>query len=110
MRNITPLSTNEVERRALLNKEWARFKHNSKVADFQTVDRILQSEMRALEELRTESEDLYQQAIQPDSTLIPITVVGPVSTPPIKGYDSPDGEYVNLRKNWEINELPPPVK
>lgn len=30
----------------------------------------------------------------------PFTVCGPVRTPPIKGYDSPDGEYIDISKKW----------
>ena len=37
---------------------------------------------------------------QPDLQLIPYTVNGTYSTPPIKKYDSPDGEYVDISKKW----------
>lgn len=52
----------------------------------------LQSQKKALAELRNESEELYQAAIQPDDNLSPYTVKGPVHTPPIKNYDAP-AEY-----------------
>ncbi|XP_055903569.1 39S ribosomal protein L40, mitochondrial [Eupeodes corollae] len=90
-----------LEQRATLNKQWAAYKHKEKVADFQIIDRVLQFQMKALDELRKESEELYLEAVQPDSKLLPINITGPVSTPPIENYPSPDGEYVHLTKNWE---------
>jgi len=38
--------------------------------------------------------------LQINPTQLPFTVCGPVQTPPIKGYDSPDGEYVDISKKW----------
>lgn len=54
--------------------------------------RIFQSQKTALAQLRKESEELYQAAIQPDDNILPITIKGPVQTPPIKNYESP-AEY-----------------
>jgi Mitochondrial ribosomal protein L28. len=31
---------------------------------------------------------------------IPFTLKGPVRTPLIKDYDSPDGEYIDVSKKW----------
>ncbi|BFF89258.1 39S ribosomal protein L40 mitochondrial [Drosophila madeirensis] len=100
-RKLTPLGSAEVEERALLKKEWARFKHDERVADFQIIDRLVQSQNKALEELRRESEDLYQAAIEVDLQLLPVTLKGPVSTPPIKNYASPDGDYIHQSMKWE---------
>lgn len=61
----------------------------------------MQSQRKALQELRLESEELYQEAIQPDMSLLPVTVKGPVTTPPIQNYDSPDGEYILEAKKWD---------
>lgn len=90
----------ELEHRAQLNKQWARYKHEQKLQDFQIIDRLIQSQTKALQELRLESEALYQEALQPDMTLLPITVKGPVATPPIPDYASPDGEYILENKKW----------
>ncbi|XP_067614323.1 large ribosomal subunit protein mL40 [Eurosta solidaginis] len=100
-RKLTPLSEEEIEKRAALTKQWAKYKHEEKMADFQAIDRLLQAQNKALEELRKESEALYQEAIQIDMTLLPVTVKGPVATPPIKGYVSPDGDYIIETKNWD---------
>jgi len=85
----------------LLNKQWARFKHDEKVADFQIIDRLVQSQKKALEELRNESEELYQAAIEIDLQLLSVSLKGPVSTPPIKNYVSPDGDYIHQSMKWE---------
>lgn len=85
----------------MLEKKWAHFKLKERVSDFQIIDRVLQSQKKALEELRKESEELYQEAIQPDLKLTPISFEGPVNTPPIKGYLSPDGDYIDISKKWE---------
>lgn len=53
----------------------------------------MRSQEKALDELRAESEELYQAAIQPDELLLPITIKGPAYTPPIKNYDVP-AEYL----------------
>lgn len=86
------VSEEQQEYRALLHKEWARFKIQENRELHQICRNILQSQSKALAELRLESEELYQAAIQPDETLLPITIKGPVNTPPIKNYDSP-AEY-----------------
>lgn len=100
-RTLAKISPEIIEQRALLEKNWARYKMQEKLKEFQQVDKLLLAQQKALQELRYESEDLYQQAIQPDEQLLPIKVVGPVSTPPIKNYDSPDGEYINTTKTFE---------
>lgn len=100
-RNLAPLSEAELEYRIQLNNKWARYKHQQKIQDFQIIDRLMQSQQKALQELRLESEELYQEAIQPDISILPITVKGPVATPPIEGYVSPDGEYILESKKWD---------
>ncbi|KAH8414118.1 hypothetical protein KR222_007569, partial [Zaprionus bogoriensis] len=100
-RKLAPLSSAEQEHRALLGKQWARYKHEEKVADFQIIDRLVQSQNRALEELRRESEELYQAAIEVDLQLFAVSLKGPTATPPIKKYVSPDGDYLRQSMKWE---------
>ena len=75
--------------------------HEEKLKMFQNIDRVVQAQTKALDELRLESEDLYQAAVQPDTTLLPFKAKMVVHTPPIKNYESPDGEYVDISKKWE---------
>lgn len=90
------VSEEQKEYRALLHKDWARYQRQEKLELHKLCRNILQSQNKALAELRLESEELYQAAIQPDETMLPITVKGPVNTPPIKNYESP-AEYCSSR-------------
>lgn len=68
---------------------------------FHNIDRLVQAQTKALDELRLESEELYQAAVQPDANMLPFKAKMVVATPPITDYDSPDGEYVDISKKWE---------
>lgn len=85
-------SEEEIERRELLHKAWARYKKNEKIELYALYERVMKSHRIALDELRKESESLYLAAIEPDVLLMPITINGPVATPPIDNYASP-AEY-----------------
>lgn len=58
------LSEAEVDMRVRLTKDWARFRYKQVASDLKMVDRLIYSQERALSELRAESEELYQEAIQ----------------------------------------------
>lgn len=88
-------TADELERRALLQKDWSRFKFNEKVELRHLYESVMKGHRIALYELRKESEELYQAAIQPDDKLMSITVKGPVATPPIVNYVSP-AEYRSI--------------
>ncbi|XP_072749738.1 large ribosomal subunit protein mL40 [Anoplolepis gracilipes] len=104
LRKVAPLSNEEAESRILLQKDWTRYKTQQHLADIQLINSILYSQQRALDELRTESEELYQEAIQTDLGLLPYTAKGPLKTPPIENYDSPDGEYINMTRKYDGEE------
>lgn len=87
------LSEEQKEYRALLQKDWARYQRQQQLELHRVCLRIQQSQNKALNELRGESEELYQAAIQPIDILLPTTLNGPVHTPPIKNYDVP-AEYL----------------
>ncbi|XP_022817740.1 39S ribosomal protein L40, mitochondrial [Spodoptera litura] len=95
------LSAEVIEARALLQKDWARYKKEEYMANVAQVDRIMGAQRRALEKLLEESEDLYNEAIMPDLQLIPYEVSGTVATPAIKDYATPDGEYFDVSKKWD---------
>ncbi|CAH2045141.1 unnamed protein product, partial [Iphiclides podalirius] len=95
------LSAQEVEARAIMQKEWSRYKHSEYIANIAQIDRIMAAQRRALDKLYEQSEDLYNEAVMPDLQLIPYSISGPVATPPIKNYDSPDGEYIDVTKKWD---------
>lgn len=64
LRKLPSLSEKEKESRILIQKEWNRYKTQQHMATIQALDSIIYSQQRALNELRLESEDLYQEAIQ----------------------------------------------
>ncbi|XP_023935967.1 39S ribosomal protein L40, mitochondrial [Bicyclus anynana] len=94
------LSAEETESRALLLKEWTRYKKQEYMANVAQIDRIMAAQRRALDMLYEESEDLYNEAIMPDLQLVPCSFTSTFSTPPIKNYESPDGEYIDVSKKW----------
>lgn len=63
-RTSPELPESELERRALLEKRWAKYKESQHLNDLKMIDRLFYSQQKALDELRLESEELYQEAIQ----------------------------------------------
>ncbi|XP_043924711.1 39S ribosomal protein L40, mitochondrial [Protopterus annectens] len=92
------LSFEESERRALLMKEWSRYKKQQHDAEMKMINSVLEAQQEALKELRLESEKLYQEAIKRDQDLIPLEKEGPSHTPPITGYQAPEGKYNDITK------------
>lgn len=91
----------KLEERILLTKAWSKFKHNEHYSNLQVLSDLEYSQQRALNELREVSESLYQAAIEIDESFLPYQLTGPVETPPIENYESPDGEYLDISKKWE---------
>jgi large subunit ribosomal protein L40 len=58
------LTFDESEARAMLLKQWARYKFRQSVEEMGTISSCIRATERALEELKFESPELYQQAIQ----------------------------------------------
>jgi len=100
-RDVATVSFDESEQRALLHKNWTRYKTQQFVNEWRTVERVVRSQSSALLELRQESEQLYQQAIEIDEKLIPFEARGPLETPPIKGYLAPDGDSVDTTRKFD---------
>lgn len=94
---ITPrLSFDESEGRALLLKEWSRYKQKQHKAEMEAVELALEAQREALHELKLESEELYQAALTPDPLLFPFVREGPSYTPPIPNYQAPDGKQNDI--------------
>ena len=95
------ISEQEQERRSFLIKNWSAYRMEENLKDFKILDKLVNAQTKALQELRFESEELYQQAIQPDMDMIPFVAKGPVETPPIKGYTYIDGDYNDITKRYD---------
>lgn len=100
-RASSTLSPEEEDYRAILFKEWARYKTQQHLKEVQMFDRLAAAQMKALNELKMISDELYLEAIQPDACLFPYKAVGPSCTPPVENYDYPDGEYLDITKKWD---------
>ncbi|CAL7949732.1 unnamed protein product [Xylocopa violacea] len=90
-----PLSKEEIYKRKALEKEWAKYKQNQWLEDLRVIKSIMTSQETALKELKAVSTELYKKAIEFDDSYLPYNAMGPVHTPPISNYDSPDGEYID---------------
>lgn len=62
-RNIK-LSDAVIEQRILLMKKWTVFKMQQHLHDVQMLDKIMFSQQKALDQLKQESNELYEAAIQ----------------------------------------------
>lgn len=60
----TQLSEEVLEERILLIKSWTTYKTKQHLQNLKNIDCVVFSQQKALDELRKESEDLYQEAIQ----------------------------------------------
>ncbi|XP_076235426.1 mitochondrial ribosomal protein L40 [Calliopsis andreniformis] len=100
-RPAVQLSEEEIERRALLQKEWCRYKQDQWLVDVHIIESMMLSQEKALKELKIVSKELYEKAVEFDKSFLPYNALGPVHTPPIDNYDSPDGEYINVTFKYE---------
>ncbi|XP_077378264.1 large ribosomal subunit protein mL40 [Festucalex cinctus] len=98
VRSAPSLSFDESEGRALLLKEWCRYKHEQHLAEMQAIELALEAQKEALEELKAESKELYHAALEPDPLLFPFSHKGPAYTPPKTNYEAPDGKYTDITK------------
>ncbi|NXF95781.1 RM40 protein, partial [Eubucco bourcierii] len=98
VRSLPPLSFEETERRVLLLKKWCLFKQKQDEAEKKAIQTLVEAQQEALKELRLESEELYEAAIKRDEGLFPFERDGPNYTPPLPGYDPPEGKCIDITK------------
>ncbi|XP_053326958.1 39S ribosomal protein L40, mitochondrial [Spea bombifrons] len=98
VRTAPQIPPEEQERRALLMKTWALHKQKEHEAELKGVESLVESQREALQELRLESEDLYNAAVLSDPGLLPLESKGPCHTPPIPQYSAPEGKYNDITK------------
>jgi large subunit ribosomal protein L40 len=58
------LTSEETTHRLMLNRDWAKHKYRQHQQEITFLSRALQSQENALEQLKIESEELYEQALQ----------------------------------------------
>ncbi|KAK3540181.1 hypothetical protein QTP70_027717 [Hemibagrus guttatus] len=98
VRSPPKLSFEESERRALLLKEWSRYKNLQHQTDMMAIEEALQAQTQALKELQLESEELYRAAIGPDSSLFPFHHHGPSFMPLVPNQEAPYGKYYDITR------------
>ncbi|XP_066919296.1 large ribosomal subunit protein mL40-like [Clytia hemisphaerica] len=84
------LSEEETEQRVLLQKNWSKYQMRKHVDDLRLMRNKLKCRNDALRELKKESEFLYNEALKVDKVNFPITLKGPMETPPLADYLPPD--------------------
>jgi len=89
------------EERIYQAKDWSRFAHKRHTDELWHQDKIMMSQLKALEELKKESLPLYFAAIEFDTDLLPMSFKGPVNTPPIPDYLQ-DGEYEDKTQTFKV--------
>ncbi|CAG2199324.1 large ribosomal subunit protein mL40-like isoform X1 [Mytilus edulis] len=99
-REFEPLPVEEIERRALLVKEWGHYKNQQHFTEEKALQKAINVQTKALNELRMESEELYQKAKQIHEGDIIYQFNGPTETPPADDFDSPDGQYIDTSRKW----------
>ncbi|GFW91465.1 39S ribosomal protein L40, mitochondrial [Trichonephila clavipes] len=101
VRPAPELKIDELKERADLKRLWAIYKRKQHLEEMSAIQRIVAAQERALDALQETSLELYEEAIQPDPTLIPFKMTGPVQTPPIDNYDYPGGDYIDVTKIYQ---------
>ncbi|XP_067270634.1 39S ribosomal protein L40, mitochondrial isoform X2 [Pseudorasbora parva] len=98
VREAPKLSFEASERRALLLKEWSRFKRTQHQMEMDVIQEAMEAQRQALEELKLESEELYKAAVSPDTDIFPFQHDGPCYSPPITNYEAPEGKYNDITR------------
>ncbi|XP_028566266.1 large ribosomal subunit protein mL40 [Podarcis muralis] len=98
VRDTPPLSPEESERRALLMKKWSFYKQKEHEAENSIIKSLVDAQEAALKELRLESEELYEAAIQRDDGLFPFERQELMHSPPLPKYEAPEGKCVDVTK------------
>ncbi|XP_043103502.1 39S ribosomal protein L40, mitochondrial isoform X2 [Puntigrus tetrazona] len=98
IRDAPKLSFEESERRALLLKDWSRYKYAQHQTEMDAIKEALEAQRQALDELKLESEELYKAALSPDMDMFPIRHEGPSYTPAITNYEAPEGKYNDVTR------------
>lgn len=100
-RVVEPLSFEESEKRAKLKREYSEWSTEMYRVDAAQIKRVHESQRRAMAELKAESEELYLKAVETDDAMLEMMSPILTSTPPIAGYEAPDGGHNDVTKTFE---------
>jgi len=103
IRVLEPLAFEESEKRAKLRREFDVYSRQLNIQDRRQILRVQASQKKALDELKAVSETLYLKAIETDETLLDLASPIVTFTPPIEGYEAPDGDHKDVTKTFEYD-------
>lgn len=58
------MTSEETTRRLMINRDWAKYKHQQHRQEVTFISRALKSQENALEQLKIESQELYDKALE----------------------------------------------
>lgn len=95
------LTKDQNDEEYFLKKEWATYILNQRQTQLEQIKRALKSQEEALKELKRDSPQLYNAAIQLDAELVPYVREGPVHTMPVAQYEAPEGDFLDVTKLYD---------
>ncbi|KAL7301531.1 hypothetical protein TKK_0005963 [Trichogramma kaykai] len=90
----------EKEEKFFVLKDWTRFKTREHRTTLKLINQLVGEKEKFLEELKKESPEKYEEAIQLNPNILPLSIKGPTHSPPIENYDAPDGEYYDITRKY----------
>lgn len=99
-REPTKIDEETEDYRAIIFKNYSRSRNALMILDDHWICKVIRNQEKALKSLKQINLNLYESAVQFDSTLNNFVICGPNLTPPINNYQSPDGEYIDTTKTW----------
>ncbi|CCD66086.1 Large ribosomal subunit protein mL40 [Caenorhabditis elegans] len=96
----TELTLEQIDERAIALKDYTRSRLALQQEDDAWIRGAIESQRKALNELKMLKLELYEAAVQPAAKDLPLIVQGPSLTPPIRNYEAPDGDYIDTTRNW----------
>ncbi|VDN57217.1 unnamed protein product [Dracunculus medinensis] len=95
------ISDDEMEKRYIALRDYSFSRAALMRLDEKWIRQSIEKQEKALKELKLLSLDLYEAAIQPDHSIDDgIILNGPTLTPPLTNYEPPDGDYIDITKEW----------
>ncbi|XP_065883064.1 large ribosomal subunit protein mL40-like [Dysidea avara] len=89
-RNPSVVSKEEEVRRTLLLKQWSRGLISQHKQQLQQLQGMMRCRDKAMRELKKVSQTLYEQALEPEPTMLTFSAKGPTETPPMGNYIPPE--------------------
>ena len=94
-RNRPAVSKEEHVHRTFVMKQWTRELMAQHKKQLQQLQVMLNCRDKAMRELKKVSMSLYEQALEPEPTLLSFSSTGPTETPPLNNYIPPE-EVTNM--------------